>query len=220
MSVGSPSSSSLSRMISPSNASAAFLPGFHQHYAARKAAQSSSSNAANLTGTTNTGSTGMGSTTSGGLTASGLTAGLLSAGGAGAKMGGLSASLAAPSALSSGLAASRVQGAQQQQQQQPPLSSSTSNSYLGTLSEDAVVSGSPGGGAGFGGSSVTGSGNLHTHLAANGTAHMYRTTPSPFDLTQGMHLKSGGGVRGGEFLFSFPSFLSWSFFSTSHSSSY
>ncbi|TFK19919.1 hypothetical protein FA15DRAFT_708549 [Coprinopsis marcescibilis] len=119
--VGSPSSIG---MISPSNASAAFLPGFHQQYLAAKAKQAQQVQ--------------------------------LGQGGQGGLARGMRGS-------SNPLYAGNNSGV--------PTNSIASN-YLQPLG--AGISGSP--------SSVT----LHTHVHGN-TQHTYRTTPSPFDLTQGLH---------------------------------
>jgi len=119
-SVGGGTPSSLT-MISPSNASAAFLPGLHKHYLDAKAKQAQQAQ--------------LGHTTS--MRAAGLR--------------GASNPIFANNGVNSG--------------------NSLASSYLQPL-------GVP--------SSVSNSSNLHMHIHGN-TSTTYRTTPSPFDLTQTLH---------------------------------
>ncbi|EAU89207.1 hypothetical protein CC1G_08614 [Coprinopsis cinerea okayama7 len=114
MSVGSPSS--INNMLSPSNASAAFLPGFHSHYLSAKAKQAQQAQ----------------------LGQGGLGRGLRGASGG------------------TGFASNN----------------SLASNYLQPLTATGLP-GSP--------SNST----LHTHVHGN-TQHTYRTTPSPFDLTQNL----------------------------------
>lgn len=119
-SVGGGTPSSLS-MMSPSNASAAFLPGLHKHYLDAKAKQAQQAQL---------GHTGIRTTTG---------------------LRGASNPIFANNGATS--------------------SNSLANNYLQPL-------GLP--------SSVSNSSNLHMHIHGN-TSTTYRTTPSPFDLTQTLH---------------------------------
>lgn len=121
-SLGAGTPSSLS-MISPSNASAAFLPGLHKHYLDAKAKQAQQSQ--------------LGYT---GLRAAGLR--------------GASNPMFSHNGAASG--------------------NSLANSYLQPLGAIGLPS------------SVSNSSNLHRHVHGN-TTTTYRTTPSPFDLTQTLH---------------------------------
>ncbi|KAG6811162.1 hypothetical protein H0H92_008685 [Tricholoma furcatifolium] len=126
MSIGSAGSGMMS--LSPSNASAAFLPGLHSHYLKAKASQAQAQAQAQGLG-----------------------------------LGGL------------GRGASGVRGVSN------PLSSA--NYLLGGSATGAGISGSPGD-------------RLHTHTdARTNTTHTYRTTPSPFDLTQQTHLQGGATAQ-------------------------
>ena len=127
MSVGSAGTPSSFGMISPSNASAAFLPGLHHHYLNAKAKQAQAQQQAQL------GHGGIGRTLRGASNP------LFT----GANAGGIS-------------------------------NSSMTNNYLQPL-----------GGLGLP-SSASNSSAFHTHTHGN-TQTTYRTTPSPFDLTQSIH---------------------------------
>ena len=131
MSFGSPSN--INSMLSPTNASAAFLPGFHSHYAKAK------QQAALGQGT------------------SALTRGLRN----------LSNPLQPPPATSTA------------------ATNSLANNYLGSISNAGLPA------------SASNASTLHTHIHGN-TAHTYRTTPSPFDLTQNLvrPVQRANGVNG------------------------
>ncbi|TEB11087.1 hypothetical protein FA13DRAFT_1004397 [Coprinellus micaceus] len=132
MSFGSPSSLS---MMSPSNASAAFLPGFHQTYMASKAKQTAAGQP------------------------SGLGRGLRSTSGS----SGLYPPVTANGANGTG------------------PTSSLANNYLSPLDSRGIPA------------SMNTASTLHTHIHGN-TSHTYRTTPSPFDLTQSMTRPRGAGL--------------------------
>jgi hypothetical protein len=127
MSVGSAGTPSSFGMISPSNASAAFLPGLHHHYLNAKAKQAQAQQQAQL------GHGGVGRTLRGASNP------LFT----GASTGGVS-------------------------------NSSMSNNYLQPLRGLGLPS------------SASNSSGFHTHTHGN-TQTTYRTTPSPFDLTQSIH---------------------------------
>ena len=127
MSVGSAGTPSSFGMISPSNASAAFLPGLHHHYLNAKAKQAQAQQQAQL------GHGGIGRTLRG-----------------------------ASSPLFTGANAGGVSN------------SSMTNNYLQPLRGLGLPS------------SASNSSGFHTHTHGN-TQTTYRTTPSPFDLTQSIH---------------------------------
>jgi hypothetical protein len=127
MSVGSAGTPSSFGMLSPSNASAAFLPGLHHHYLNAKAKQAQAQQQAQL------GHGGIGRALRG--TSNPLFTG--------ANAGGVS-------------------------------NSSMTNNYLQPLRGLGLPS------------SASNSSGLHTHTHGN-TQTTYRTTPSPFDLTQSIH---------------------------------
>ena len=126
MSMGSAGTPSSLGMISPSNASAAFLPGLHHHYLNAKAKQAQAQQQAHL------GHGGIGRTLRG--TSNPLFTGVNTGG----------------------------------------ANSSMMNNYLQPLGGLGVPS------------SASNSSGFHTHTHGN-TQTTYRTTPSPFDLTQGIH---------------------------------
>ncbi|KAF8155464.1 hypothetical protein B0H34DRAFT_675660 [Crassisporium funariophilum] len=127
MSMGSAGTASSIGMMSPSNASAAFLPGLHHHYLNAKAKQAQAQQQAQL-----------------------------GHGGIGRNMRGTSNPLYPSNNAGSG------------------INNSLANNYLQPL-----------GGLGLPSSGSNAAG-FHTHTHGN-TQTTYRTTPSPFDLTQNMH---------------------------------
>ena len=127
MSVGSAGTPSSFGMISPSNASAAFLPGLHHHYLNAKAKQAQAQQQAQL-----------------------------GHGGVGRPLRGASNPL---------FTGANAGGAS---------NSSMTNNYLQPLRGLGLPS------------SVSNSSGFHTHTHGN-TQTTYRTTPSPFDLTQNIH---------------------------------
>ncbi|TFK37956.1 hypothetical protein BDQ12DRAFT_684403 [Crucibulum laeve] len=129
MSMGSTGAGSSVGMMSPSNASAAFLPGLHHHYMSSKVKQAQQQ-----------ASLGLG-------------------------VGGLAARMRG----TSGPAFQNNSGLS---------NNSIASNYLQPLGENT---------SGFAG--------VHTHTHGN-TQHTYRTTPSPFDLTQGMHQRHPQTARG------------------------
>ena len=131
MSVGSAGTPSSFGMISPSNASAAFLPGLHHHYLNAKAKQAQAQQQAQQQAQ-------------------------LGLGGVGRALRGTS------NPLFIGANAGGVSN------------SSVTNNYLQPLRGLGLPS------------SVSNSSNFHTHTHGN-TQTTYRTTPSPFDLTQSIH---------------------------------
>ena len=131
MSVGSTGTPSSFGMISPSNASAAFLPGLHHHYLNAKAKQAQAQQQAQQQAQ-------------------------LGQGGIGRTLRGSS------NPLFTGANAGSVSN------------SSMTNNYLQPLRGLGLPS------------SVSSSSGFHTHTHGN-TQTTYRTTPSPFDLTQGIH---------------------------------
>lgn len=135
MSFGSPSSLS---MMSPSNASAAFLPGFHQTYMAAKAKQ---------------GTTGQ---------TSGLGRGLRTTSG--------------PNGLYPSTTTGTANGTS--------TTNSLANNYLSPLDSRGLPA------------TMSTASTLHTHIHGN-TSHTYRTTPSPFDLTQSMARTRPTGLGSG-----------------------
>ncbi|KDR80477.1 hypothetical protein GALMADRAFT_61855 [Galerina marginata CBS 339.88] len=124
MSMGSAGTTSSLGLMSPSNASAAFLPGLHHHYMSAKAKQ------------------------------------------------------AQQAQLGHGGIARQLRGASNPLFPGPtagPPNNSIANNYLQPL-----------GGMGLPSSTTTSSAGFHTHTHGN-TQTTYRTTPSPFDLTQTLH---------------------------------
>ncbi|KAJ2920078.1 hypothetical protein MD484_g300, partial [Candolleomyces efflorescens] len=135
MSFGSPSNLS---MLSPSNASAAFLPGFHSQYLAAKAKQQQQPQPGGL-------ARGMRNTSN-----------------------PLYPTHSNPS----------------------PNPSSTNNNNNGNSTNSLATNYLHPSSAGLP-SSIQSNSTLHTHVHG-GTAHTYRTTPSPFDLTQNLNLRPRG----------------------------
>lgn len=127
MSMGSAGTASSIGMMSPSNASAAFLPGLHHHYLNAKAKQAQAQQAQ------------------------------LGLGGIGRQMRGASSPLYPGPTAPAGAP-----------------NNSLANNYLQPLGSMGLPS------------SASSSSAFHTHTHGN-TQTTYRTTPSPFDLTQALH---------------------------------